>query len=195
MDILVHKTLFMTTGLNLILVLLLFINNSFFYYYMTKRGLDLEFTLSLKFTASTNHPIFWTRICQNGNQNNSKYSNNGNIYNKVEAVRVSLVKQEFLTIPKHLSSSPVFSRVHFSQSFVIRVVFCGSLSFCLCFWQLYCLSLFVFDNCIVCSLLTIVLSVFIRFWQLFCLSLFVFNNCIVCLYSFLTIILSVFVRF
>ena len=59
----------------------------------------------------------------------------------------SKVKQEFLTIPKDLSSSPVFSKVHFAQSLVICVVFCGSLSFCV-------FSFFV----------TIVLSVFVHFW-------------------------------
>ena len=62
--------------------------------------------------------------------------NSGNIYNKFEDVRVSLVEQELLTIPKHLSSSPVFIRVHFAQSLVISVVFCRSLSFCLCFFFL-----------------------------------------------------------
>ena len=82
---------------------------------MTKRGLDLEIPLSLKFTASTNHPIFWTGIGQNGNQNDPEYNNNDNIY-KIEDVRVSLVEQEFLIIPKHMSSSPLFSRVHFAQS-------------------------------------------------------------------------------
>jgi len=96
-------------------------------------------TIKRKFTASTKHSIFWSRVCQNGIQNDPKYSNNGNIYNKVEDVRVSLVEQELLTLPKHLSSSPVFSRVHFAQYLVICVVFYRSVS--LYFWQLYCMSL------------------------------------------------------
>jgi hypothetical protein len=59
------------------------------------------------------------------------------------------------------------------------------------FWPLYCL--FSFDHCIVCFLLTIVLSVF--FWPLYCLfffwplyCLFSFDHCIVCFL--LTIVLS-----
>ena len=40
---------------------------------------------------------------------------------------VSLVEQELLTLPKHLSSSPVFSGVRVARSLVFCVEFCRSL--------------------------------------------------------------------
>ena len=107
-------------------------------------------TIKLKLAASTNHPIFWTRIWENGVQNDPIYRNNDNIYNEDEDVRVSPLEQEFLTIRQHLSSSRL-SRFHVVQS--------------LC-W------VFV-DHCLFVSfLLETVLSVFhLRLW------LWVSSNC------------------
>ena len=56
--------------------------------------------------------------------------------------RVSLVEQELLIFPEHLSSSPVFSGVRVTRSLV------------LCVWFVdHCLSFgtFSFDHCVVCS--------------------------------------------
>ena len=56
--------------------------------------------------------------------------------------RVSLVEQERLTLPKHLSSPPVFSRVRVTRSLVL----------CVCFVD-RCLSFCPFSSChcVVCS--------------------------------------------
>jgi hypothetical protein len=56
--------------------------------------------------------------------------------------RVPHVEQELLTIPKHVSSLPVFSGVHVTRSLVL----------CVCFVD-RCLSFFTFsfDLCVVCS--------------------------------------------
>ena len=40
---------------------------------------------------------------------------------------VSLVEQELITLPEHLSSAPVYSGVRIARSFVFFVVFCRSL--------------------------------------------------------------------
>jgi len=56
--------------------------------------------------------------------------------------RVSLVEQELLTLPEHLSSPPVFSRFRVTRSLVSYVCFVyRCLSFCP----------FSFDHCVVCS--------------------------------------------
>ena len=57
---------------------------------------------------------------------------------------VSLVEQELLTLPEHLSSSLVFSGVYVPLSLVFCVVFCRSLFVFLFFffWPLCCLSFF-----------------------------------------------------
>ena len=56
--------------------------------------------------------------------------------------RVSLVEQELLTLPKHLSSPPVFNGVRVTRSLVLYVCFVDRcLSFCT----------FSFGNCVVCS--------------------------------------------
>jgi hypothetical protein len=116
---------------------------------------------------------------------------------------VSLVEQELLTLPEHLSSPPVFSGVRVTWSLVLYVCFVDRcLSFCT----------FSFGHCVVCSsllyglwlpfwyLLAIVLSVLLRytdydylfdiFWPLCCLFLFAirimitslvsFGHCVVC---------------
>ena len=56
--------------------------------------------------------------------------------------RVSLVEQELPTLPEHLSSTPVFSRVGVTRSLVFCVMFCRSLFVLLSFfiWSLCCLS-------------------------------------------------------
>ena len=56
--------------------------------------------------------------------------------------RVSLVKQELPTLPEHLSSTSVFSRVRVTRSLVFCVMFCRSLFVLLSFfvWPLCCLS-------------------------------------------------------
>jgi hypothetical protein len=58
--------------------------------------------------------------------------------------RVSLVEQELLTLPEHLSSPPGFSRVHVTRSLVWYVCFVDRcLSFCtFYFWSLCCLFFF-----------------------------------------------------
>jgi hypothetical protein len=55
--------------------------------------------------------------------------------------RVSLVDQERLTLPEHLSSPPVLSGVPVTRSLVLYVCFVDRcLSFCTCsFWPLCCL--------------------------------------------------------
>jgi len=40
---------------------------------------------------------------------------------------VPLMEEELLTLPEHLSSSPVFSGVRITQSLVLCVMFCRSL--------------------------------------------------------------------
>ena len=56
--------------------------------------------------------------------------------------RVPLVEQELLTLPKHLSSPPVFSGVRVTRSLVLYVCFPDRcLSFCA----------FSFGHCVVCS--------------------------------------------
>jgi hypothetical protein len=56
--------------------------------------------------------------------------------------RVSLVEQELLTLPEHLSSPPVFSGVRVTRSLVLCVCFGDRcLSFCT----------FYFGHCVVCS--------------------------------------------
>ena len=58
------------------------------------------------------------------------------------SVQVSLVEQELLTLPEHLSSLPVFSGVCVTRSLILYVCFVDSgLSFCT----------FSFDHCVVCS--------------------------------------------
>ena len=56
--------------------------------------------------------------------------------------RVSLVEQELLTLPEHLSSPPVFSGVCVSRYLVLCVCF---VDLCLFF------STFSFGHCVVCS--------------------------------------------
>jgi len=53
---------------------------------------------------------------------------------------VSLVEQELRTLQDQQSSPPVFSGVRITQSLVLFVVYCRSLSFF--FWSLCCLSFF-----------------------------------------------------
>ena len=60
-----------------------------------------------------------------------------------ETQQVSLIEQELLTILEYLSSSSVFSGVRVAQSFVVCVVFCGSMFFVV--------VLFLFGHFIVCS--------------------------------------------
>ena len=56
--------------------------------------------------------------------------------------RVTLVEQDLLTLPEHLSSPPVFSGVHVARSLVLYVCFVDRcLSFCT----------FSFGHCVVCS--------------------------------------------
>jgi hypothetical protein len=55
---------------------------------------------------------------------------------------ISLVEQELLILPEHMSSPPVFSEVHVTWSLVLYVCF---LDRCLPF------CLFSFDHCVVCS--------------------------------------------
>jgi hypothetical protein len=58
--------------------------------------------------------------------------------------RVPLMEQKLLTLPEHLSSSPMFSGVRVTRSLVLCVCFVDhSLSF----------SFFYFGNCVVCSLI------------------------------------------
>ena len=67
--------------------------------------------------------------------------------------RVSLVEQELLTLPQHLSASPVFSGVRVTRSLVLYFFFCRSLFVPLYFffWPLCCL--FFFDIRILITLL------------------------------------------
>jgi hypothetical protein len=56
--------------------------------------------------------------------------------------QIQLVEQELLTLPEHLSSSPVFSGVRVTRSLVLCVCFVDRcLSFCT----------FSFGHCVVCS--------------------------------------------
>ena len=55
--------------------------------------------------------------------------------------RVSLVEQELLILPEHLSSPPVFSEVHVTRSLVLYVCFVDR---CLSFY------IFSFGHCVVC---------------------------------------------
>jgi hypothetical protein len=66
---------------------------------------------------------------------------------------VSLVEQEVLTLPRHLSSLHVFSEVRVARSLVFCVVFCKSL-----------FVLFSFDHCIVFR--SSIYSFFLSLWYL-----------------------------
>jgi hypothetical protein len=79
------------------------------------------------------------------------------------ARRVSLVEQELLTLPKHLSSPPVFCGVHVTRSLVLYVCF---VDLCLSFCTIS------FCHCIVCS------SSIYGFWLLlvYQLTMFVFRK-------------------
>jgi len=63
--------------------------------------------------------------------------------------RVSLVEQDLLNLPEHMSSPPVFSGIRVSRSLVLCVCFVDR---CLSFWT------FSFGHCVVCS------SSIYRFW-------------------------------
>ena len=52
---------------------------------------------------------------------------------------VSLVEQELLTLPEHLSSPPGFIGVRFTRSLVLHICFVDR---CLSFWSLCCLFFF-----------------------------------------------------
>ena len=80
-----------------------------------------------------------------------------------------LVEQELLTLPDHLSSSPVFCRVHVAQSLVFYVVVFWLTIVCLLvfFYLGHCLSscLFYFGHCIACPSL-IYISSWLSIWHL-----------------------------
>ena len=63
------------------------------------------------------------------------------VFNRV-ARRMSLVEQEPLTLPKHLSPIPFLCVVRIGQCLVFCVVFCGSFFVLFLFWPLYRLSFF-----------------------------------------------------
>jgi hypothetical protein len=100
--------------------------------------------------------------------------------------RMPLVEQDLLTLPEHLSSSPVFSVIRITRSLVLCVCSFGHCVVCSSvFWPLCCLFfcllaivlsvLLSFGHCDVCSsvfwplcclffcLLAIVLSVLLRY--------------------------------
>jgi len=58
--------------------------------------------------------------------------------------RVSLVEQELLTLPEHMSVHPVISEVHVARSLILCVMFCRSsfVILSISFWLLCCLSFF-----------------------------------------------------
>ena len=59
------------------------------------------------------------------------------------SVRLTLVEQELLTLPEHLSSSPIFSGVHVTRSLVLCVIFVYRyFFFCIFLLALCCLSYF-----------------------------------------------------
>ena len=78
---------------------------------------------------------------------------------------VLLVEKELCTLLEHLRLAPVFSEIRVPRYLYFL---CSVLSIVV--------YLFSFDHCVVCFLLTIVLSVF--FWPLCCL--FSFDHCVVC---------------
>jgi hypothetical protein len=53
----------------------------------------------------------------------------------------NLVEQELLSFPEHLNQPREFSEVGVAQSFVFRVVFCGSLFVILSFSFVHCIVL------------------------------------------------------
>ena len=55
-------------------------------------------------------------------QNNCSYSTGNNLKTRLTR-QVPLVEQQLLTLPKHLSSSPVFNGVRVTQSLVLCVCF------------------------------------------------------------------------
>ena len=73
-----------------------------------------------------------------------------NLHYLTWARRVPLIKLELPTLPKHLSSPPVFNGVRVTRSLVLCVLFCRSLFAILSFffWPLYCLSFFDVRNMI-----------------------------------------------
>ena len=86
--------------------------------------------------------------------------------------RVPLVEQELPTLPGHLSSPPVFSRVCVTRSLVLYVCFVDRcLSFCT----------FSFGHCVVCS--SSIYGFWLPFWYLQTLLIILESKyCVLCLY-------------
>ena len=86
----------------------------------------------------------WPRICSTCRKHFQVLSSFMTYHGSVTRLtrQVSLVKQELLTLPEHLSSPPVFNGVRVTQSLVLYVCFVDRyLSFCT----------FSFGHCVVCS--------------------------------------------
>ena len=74
-------------------------------------------------------------------QNNCSYSTGNNLKTRLTR-QLPLVEQQLLTLPEHMSSSPVFNGVRVTQSLVLCICFVDRcLSFCT----------FSFGHCVVCS--------------------------------------------
>jgi hypothetical protein len=88
----------------------------------------------------------WTRIFSTCRRNSRSFPRSWLITGFVARItrRVTLVEQELLTFPEHLSSPPVFSGVRVTRSLVLYVCFVDRcLSFCTVFsWRLCCLFFF-----------------------------------------------------
>ena len=97
--------------------------------------------------------------------------------------RMSLVEQKLLTLPEYLSSSPVFSGVRVTRSFVLYVCFVDRrLPFCS----------FSFGHCVVCS--SLIYGLWLPLWYLLCCLFFDIRIMITPLVSF-GLVLSVLLRY
>ena len=86
----------------------------------------------------------WPRICSLVGNTSRSFPRSLLIIGFVTRLpwRVLLVEQELCTLPEHMSSPPLFSRVRVTWSLVLYVCFVDrSLSFCT----------FLFGHCVVCS--------------------------------------------
>ena len=98
----------------------------------------------------------WRRICSTFREHSPVLSSFPNYYLVTRLTRrVSLVEEELLTLPVHLSSPPVFSGVRVTRSLVLYVCFVDCcLSFCT----------FSFGHCLVCS--SLIYGLWLPLWYL-----------------------------
>ena len=117
----------------------------------------------------------WPRICSTCRKHFSVLFSFTTYHRVWLTPRVSLVEQELHTLPKHLSSPPVFSGVRVTRSLVVYVCFVDRcLSFCT----------FSFGHCVVCF--SSIYGFWLPLWYLQTLSTCHVTNNLVCFVFYVT---------